>query len=139
MWNMEADRHTYPYTLQDKISSRKVDKSYRVVCLENRYLKVVVLPELGGHVYSLYDKTAGQEMLYSNGVIKPAMLAFRGAWIACGIEYNFCTTGASHTVTGNLELHGVTKSMTTAFGRTPTAVSRYTLATWNGSIGRSGL
>ena len=99
MWNMEADRHTYPYTLQDKISSRKVDKSYRVVCLENRYLKVVVLPELGGHVYSLYDKTAGQEMLYSNGVIKPAMLAFRGAWIACGIEYNFCTTGASHTVT----------------------------------------
>ena len=50
---------------------------------------MVVLPDLGGRVYSCIDKSNGQEMFYANSSIKFAQVAFRGAWVALGIEFNF--------------------------------------------------
>ena len=64
--------------------------------LENEYLKVIVLPELGGHLYSALDKPTGQEIFYRNNVVKPGLIALRGAWISGGIEFNF---PKGHTVT----------------------------------------
>ncbi|MCK4299236.1 MAG: DUF5107 domain-containing protein, partial [Planctomycetes bacterium] len=81
--------HIYPYTLRDDLLHRRRDVTYRAVCLENRFLKVVVLPQLGGHIYSAYDKLAGEEMFYLNRVIKPARIRLRGAWAAFGVEFNF--------------------------------------------------
>ena len=52
--------------------------------LENEYLKVVVLPDLGGHLYSCVDKSNGQDMFYANGSIKKARVSYRGAWTALG-------------------------------------------------------
>ncbi len=79
----------YPYTLCDDLLHRRSNITYKAVNLENEYLRVIVLPELGGHVYSAYDKVAGEEIFYRNQVIKPARIRLRGAWAAYGIEFNF--------------------------------------------------
>ena len=87
----------YPYTRQDHILKTKADKPYRAIVLENEYLKVTCLPELGGRIYSVLDKTTGDEMFHKNDEIKPALIAMRGAWISGGIEWNVGPHG--HTVT----------------------------------------
>jgi len=88
---------TYPYTMQDHLSRTKVDRRYKALFLENEYLKVTCLPELGGRIHSVLDKTEGKEMFHLSTVIKPGMIAMRGAWISGGIEWNFGPHG--HTVT----------------------------------------
>ena len=87
----------YPYTMQDHLSRTKVNRTYKAVFLENEYLKVTCLPELGGRLHSVFDKTTGQEMFHKNNVIKPGMIGMRGAWISGGVEWNSGPQG--HTVT----------------------------------------
>ena len=82
-------RPIYPYPLLDHLSNRRVEQKYNAVLLENEYLKVTVLPELGGKLYSIYDKTTRREALYTNHVVKYAMVGIRGAWTSGGIEWNF--------------------------------------------------
>lgn len=79
---------TYPYTMQDHLSRTKVDRSYKALWLENEYLKVTCLPELGGRLFSVLDKTENKEMFHFNRVIKPSMIAMRGAFITGGVEWN---------------------------------------------------
>jgi len=88
---------TYPYPTQDNISKTKVDQKYKTMTLENEYLKVVVIPELGGHVHSVYDKITGESIVYDPGVVKPTLIGLRGAWTPGGIEFN--TGPQGHTVT----------------------------------------
>ncbi len=79
---------TYPYTMQDHLSRKKVDRTYRALFLENEYLKITCLPELGGRLHSVLDKTQGVEAFHKNNVIKPSMIAMRGAFISGGVEWN---------------------------------------------------
>ncbi|HEY8560345.1 MAG TPA: DUF5107 domain-containing protein [Pyrinomonadaceae bacterium] len=88
-WDRRKWRPVYPYPMLDAIGTRKVDKNYRAVYLENEFLRVTVLPELGGHLYAIYDKTAARDVLYTNHVVKYAMVGIRGAWVSGGIEWNF--------------------------------------------------
>ncbi|MFC1479441.1 DUF5107 domain-containing protein [Planctomycetota bacterium] len=92
----EGHSNIYPYTLMDDIYKGKEDRTYRGLSLENQYLKVIVFPELGGHIYSAYDKIAKQEMFYKNDVFKPGLILLRGAWCPFGVEFNF---PCGHTVT----------------------------------------
>jgi tetratricopeptide (TPR) repeat protein len=87
----------YPYTMQDHLFRTKVDHTYKALFLENEYLKVTCLPELGGRLHSVLDKTTGQDMFHINHVIKPSMIGMRGAWISGGVEWNAGPQG--HTVT----------------------------------------
>ncbi len=87
----------YPYVMQDHLLRQKENRSYKALFLENEYLKVTCLPELGGRLHSVLDKTDGTEMFYRNSVIKPGMIAMRGAWISGGVEWNAGPHG--HTVT----------------------------------------
>ena len=89
--------NNYPYTTQDGFTSELVDRSYRVVYLENEYLRIMCLPEIGGRIHSVYDKVRGEEMFHANQVIKPGHIALRGAWVSGGIEWNRGPQG--HTVT----------------------------------------
>lgn len=79
----------YPYPVIDKIYDEKKDKEYTAVFLENEYLKVMVLPELGGRIQRAYDKTNGYDFVYYNQVIKPALVGLTGPWISGGIEFNW--------------------------------------------------
>jgi tetratricopeptide (TPR) repeat protein len=87
----------YPYTMQDHLGRIKADRTYKALFLENEYLKIICLPELGGRLHSVLDKTQGKEMFHLNSVIKPGMIAMRGAWISGGVEWNAGPQG--HTVT----------------------------------------
>ncbi|MCS6830304.1 MAG: DUF5107 domain-containing protein [Armatimonadota bacterium] len=79
----------YPYALLDHLSEEAEPRQYRALCLENAYLRVMVLPEIGGRVWSLYDKIGERECLHQPPSIKPALIGLTGAWIAGGIEFNF--------------------------------------------------
>ena len=79
----------YPYTLLDDLTDRRETKSYKAVYLENEFLKAIVLPELGGHLYSLYDKVNKHEVFYRNHVVKYGLVSLRGAWVSGGMEFNF--------------------------------------------------
>ncbi len=79
----------YPYPTTEKISREKTDKEYRAVFLENQYIKVMILPELGGRIQRAYDKTNGYDFVYYNHVIKPALVGLAGPWISGGIEFNW--------------------------------------------------
>lgn len=85
-----AGRHlVYPYTMLDDLTERLETKSYRALYLENEYLKAIVLPDMGGRLYSLYDKVNQREVFYRNHVMKYGLVGLRGAWISGGIEFNF--------------------------------------------------
>src|SRR5436189_4559293 len=88
-WQRRKWRPVYPYPFLDNLSNTKTSKSWRVVYVENEYLRVSVLPDLGGHIYEIYDKATKRDVLYSNPVMKYAMVAIRGAWVSGGIEWNF--------------------------------------------------
>ena len=88
----------YPYTLQNYKSDKITDHEYRTVVVENEYIRLTVLPELGGRLYSAYDKVNGKEMFYKNPVIKPRMIATRGAWISGGVEFNFPISHSPNTM-----------------------------------------
>ena len=84
-----SNRFNYPYTLRDKLTSRRTSHDWRAIYLENEYLKCSVLPDIGGHLYTCIDKISGQSMFYANPSIKKAAVGYRGAWAAFGIEFNF--------------------------------------------------
>lgn len=79
----------YPYPVIEKIYDEKQDKEYKAVILENDWLYVIVLPEIGGRIYTAYDKTNGYDFVYHNKVIKPALVGLLGPWISGGIEFNW--------------------------------------------------
>ena len=79
----------YPLPVVDKILDEKQDKEWQAVWLENDYLKVMVLPELGGRIQRALDKTNGYDFVYYNEVIKPALVGLTGPWISGGIEFNW--------------------------------------------------
>jgi tetratricopeptide (TPR) repeat protein len=81
--------NVYPYTMLDDLGDRREVKTYRAIFLENEYLRAIVLPGMGGRLYSLYDKVAKREVFYRNNVVKYGLVALRGAWISGGIEWNF--------------------------------------------------
>ena len=87
----------YPYTRQDHIGKTSAPRTYRTLSLENEYLRVTCIPELGGRIHSVLVKATGEEMFHRNDEIKPALIAMRGAWISGGIEWNPGPHG--HTVT----------------------------------------
>ncbi len=79
----------YPYPVIETIGDEKIDKIYKAIFLENEYLKIMVLPELGGRIHRAYDKTNDYDFVYYNQVIKPALVGLTGPWISGGIEFNW--------------------------------------------------
>ena len=78
----------YPYPLLDRLLDRREDRAYRALWLENEYLKISVLPEIGGRIFTAQDKTNGYDFFYRQRVIKPALIGMLGAWISGGVEWN---------------------------------------------------
>jgi len=83
-----AQHRIYPYPVYDNLTTEEKDKTYKMVYLENEYVKIGILPELGGKVFEAIDKTNGYEFIYHQHVIKPALISLLGAWISGGIEWD---------------------------------------------------
>ena len=89
-------KNIYPYPMLDFLSRDKTNRTYRTVVLENEYLRITFLPELGGKIQEVIDKTTGQPMFYVNHVVKPGLIGQCGAWTSGGVEWN--TGPQGHTV-----------------------------------------
>lgn len=79
----------YPYPTTESVSDEKKDMPWKAVFLENDYVKIEVLPQLGGRIQRAYDKTDDYDFIYYNHVIKPALVGLTGPWISGGIEFNW--------------------------------------------------
>ena len=75
--------------MSDKLTMVKEDKAYDAIRLENDFIRVTVLPELGGRIYEGYDKVNDYNFVYKNNVIKPALIGLCGVWVSGGIEFNY--------------------------------------------------
>lgn len=79
----------YPYPVVEKIEDQKVERPWKAFFIENEYIKVMILPELGGRIQMAYDKVKKRHFVYYNQVIKPALVGLTGPWISGGIEFNW--------------------------------------------------
>ena len=79
----------YPYPVIESIADEPTPKEWQAIWLENEYIKVMVLPELGGRIQMAYDKVKQRHFVYYNHVIKPALVGLCGPWISGGIEFNW--------------------------------------------------
>ncbi|MCL5098528.1 MAG: DUF5107 domain-containing protein [Candidatus Omnitrophica bacterium] len=89
-------RNIYPYPMLDNLRRIQEPHLWRTVVLENEYLRVTFLPELGGRIYEVWNKITDTPVFYVNHVIKPGLIGQCGAWISGGVEFN--TGPAGHTV-----------------------------------------
>ncbi|CAN5542122.1 DUF5107 domain-containing protein [soil metagenome] len=83
----------FPYHRFDGYSHTAKDQKWKVVTLENDYIKVFVFPEIGGKVWGAIEKSTGEEFLYYNDVVKFRNISMRGPWTSGGIEFNFGIVG----------------------------------------------
>ncbi len=83
-----AQGRVYPYPIQERLTDNRQDVSYNAVYLENEYIQLSLLPEIGGRLFSALDKTNDYDFIYRQNVIKPALIGMLGSWITGGIEWN---------------------------------------------------
>jgi tetratricopeptide (TPR) repeat protein len=88
--NIQGARgNIYPSAFTDQLSSKKVDRTYQAVFLENEFIELILLPEIGGRIFAGRDKTNGYDFFYRHTVIKPALIGLFGPWISGGVEFNW--------------------------------------------------
>ena len=79
----------YPNPITDRVSNDRSDKTYEAVFLENEYVHLMILPEIGGRIHIGQDRTNGYDFFYRQNVIKPALVGLLGPWISGGVEFNW--------------------------------------------------
>ena len=82
-----AEKRIYPYPFQDRVTNIREERTYKALYLENDYIRLSILPEIGGRLFSALDKTNNYEIFYHQHVIKPALIGMLGAWTSGGIEW----------------------------------------------------
>ena len=79
----------YPLPFIDRIATEKIAHLWQAVHLENEFIRVMILPELGGRIHVGLDKTNGYDFFYRHNVIKPALVGLAGPWVSGGVEFNW--------------------------------------------------
>ena len=87
----------YPYYRFDGYSSVGEGKEWKMVEMENQYIKLWIVPEIGGKIWGAVEKSTGKEFIYYNHVVKFRDVAMRGPWTSGGIEMNFGVIGHAPT------------------------------------------
>jgi tetratricopeptide (TPR) repeat protein len=90
-----SNNKIYPYFTIEGFTGESKEMPWKVVTLENDYIQVFVLPEVGGKVWGAIEKSTGFEFVYRNEVMKFRDIAMRGPWTSGGIEFNFGIIGHS--------------------------------------------
>lgn len=85
--------NVYPYFRFDGFTDKPVKKKWKVIELENDYIKLWIMPQIGGKIWTAIDKKHNRAFIYQNDVVKFRDIAMRGAWTSGGIESNFGIIG----------------------------------------------
>jgi tetratricopeptide (TPR) repeat protein len=117
----------YPYYRFEGYTDTPVDREWTVVELENDYLRVMILPEIGGKIWAAFEKSTGRSFIYNNQVVKFRDIAMRGPWTSGGIEPNYgiightpnCATPVDYETRITLEGATVTIGVLDLLTRTP--------------------
>jgi len=103
----KGEGSTYPYPLLDDLTEDARPVRYRALVAENEYLRVTVLPDVGGRIYSALHKPSGQQVFHRNTVVKPGLIGLRGAWVSGGAEWNFPRRGHAVTTVSPVDARAV--------------------------------
>jgi tetratricopeptide (TPR) repeat protein len=79
----------YPLPFTDRIATERIERAWQALHIENEFLRVMILPEIGGRIHVGLDKTNGYDFFYRQNVIKPALVGLAGPWISGGVEFNW--------------------------------------------------
>jgi tetratricopeptide (TPR) repeat protein len=79
----------YPLPFIDRIAETPKPRAWEGVWIENDFLRVLILPQLGGRIHRAVDKTNGYDLIYYQPVIKPGLVGLAGPWVSGGIEFNW--------------------------------------------------
>ena len=79
----------YPLPFTDRIAEKPVNREWQGIWIENEFIRALILPELGGRIHAIKDKTTGYDLIYNQHVIKPALVGLAGPWASGGIEFNW--------------------------------------------------
>ena len=90
---LASDARLYPYHKFEGYAHESEQRNWTVVHLENEWIEVWVLPEVGGKVWGARVKESGHEFIYRNEVMKFRDISLRGPWTSGGIEFNFGVVG----------------------------------------------
>lgn len=83
-----AEGYIYPYPLYDVLTEKKTEQEYNVLRLDNQYVDISILPEIGGRIFAAADKTNNYPFFYTQTGVKPALIGMLGAWLSGGVEWN---------------------------------------------------
>lgn len=88
--HQQTSGNPYPARVVSKVErGARMERPYTVVCMENAYIRLAIIPELGGRIFEAYDKVTGYDFLYRQHVVKPALIGVYGSWISGGMEFNW--------------------------------------------------
>ncbi|MBS1668230.1 MAG: DUF5107 domain-containing protein [Bacteroidetes bacterium] len=101
----------YPYFRFDGFTTQSEPKEWKVVELENDYIRILILPEIGGKIWAAIEKSTGEPFIYYNHAVKFRDIAMRGPWTSGGLEANFgiightpnCATPVDYIVSKNAD------------------------------------
>ncbi len=79
----------YPLPVIDAISTVPRERLWQALHIENEFIRLMILPEIGGRIHVGLDKTNGYDFFYRQNVIKPALVGLAGPWISGGVEFNW--------------------------------------------------
>ncbi|HKN21786.1 MAG TPA: DUF5107 domain-containing protein [Terracidiphilus sp.] len=79
----------YPLPFIDRIATEPVERAWQAVHVENEFLRLMILPQIGGRIHLGLDKVNGYDFFYRQNVIKPALVGLAGPWISGGVEFNW--------------------------------------------------
>lgn len=85
--------NVYPYREYNCYSRRTELRSIKTAVLENDALRAEFIPEFGGRLWRLIDKRSGENLIYTNDVIRPSNISERNAWFSGGVEWNIGVIG----------------------------------------------
>lgn len=88
--HQRSSGNPYPNKIVLRVNrEEKTEKEYTLITIENEYLEIQILPEIGGKIYAAKDKVNGYDFFYKNHVIKPALIGALGSWTSGGLEFNW--------------------------------------------------
>ena len=93
-----VQKHVYPFPMNDGLTDSSEMRAYKTIFVENEYIKISIIPELGGRIFSAFDKVTEYDFIYKQDAVKPALVGMVGAWMTGAIAWGFPHHHGPHTV-----------------------------------------